>query len=261
MAKKKATGTAVANIQAEIAAKAAAISNTVGGGESGNRLRTTQGKEFVDPGDNRTRGPIQLVIIDHNTHNQYYPNPFDKDNPEPPVCYAMSEPASQNGDIRNLVPCESAPDKQAEACNPCLMNQFGSAANGKGKACKNSYMLITVNPDADDPTECALLSLNVSPSGLKRYASYVRTLSAKGLLPVSVITEIRFDDAVDYPSLMFREAGPNPQLAEHYARIPEAQAMLMEEPELPSTDAPSDTAKRPARKPATRKKAASRRSA
>lgn len=260
MASKKPTGKAVANIQEEIRRKAAMVSETVGGGETGNRLRVTQGKEFIDPGDNRTRGPIQIVILDHNTQNNFFPNAFDKDNPEPPVCYAISEPASQNGDIKNMVPCDSAPDKQAESCNTCLMNQFGSAANGKGKACKNSYLLATVNPDGD--AEDPILALSVSPSGLKRYASYVRTLGAKGLLPVSVITEVSFDEGVDYPSLVFREAGPNPQLAEHYARIAEAQPLLMAEPELPSEDGAGDTAKRPtAKKKTTRKKATSRRSA
>jgi len=245
MAARKKTGTAVATIKEEIARQAAVASETVGGTGGGNRIRVTQGKKFVDPDGNESTGPIMLTILDYNSQNLYYGGPFEKDNPVPPDCFALSTVGSLGGKIDHLVPSDNAPEKQAEACNLCPMNQFGSAANGKGKACKNTRVLAVINPDLD-PAEAPINTLSISPSGLKRFDTYVRTLASKSQTPITVVTEVTMDEDEDYPTLHFKAVAVNNQLEGHWLRRAEAQALLDQEPDLTGAKAEADPPKRPA---------------
>jgi len=250
---KKKVGTALTNLKEQIAQQAAQISNTVGS-SGGNRIRITQGKKFVSPDGEESSGPIYVVILDHNSQNHYFPNPFDRDNPEPPTCFALSEPASVGGRIDNLVPSPNSPEVQSSDCNSCPMNQFGTDARGRGKACKNTYVLAVMASDEEDPAEADINLLTISPSGLKRYGSYVKTLASKGAIPMTVITELSFDPDEDYPTLYFKATEPNPNLETHWTRLAEAQTMLREEPDLTTrTEESSSRTKKKASKKTRRR--------
>lgn len=255
--KGKTPGTAVANLQSEIAKQAAAVSNSVGSA-SGNKIRLTQDKHFLSPDGTKTKGPINVVVVDFSTQHLYWINQFKKDNPEPPDCFALSEPASLSGRIDALVPSNNSPEKQAEACNGCVMNQFGTGKNGVGKACKNTRALMTVNPDAEDPASAPLLFLGVPPASLKNWDNYVRKLSSRQTMPVTVITQVSMDEDIEYPMLNFSAVAENGNLAEHWARLSEAQEMLRQEPDLSQREA---TPAQGSPKKTTKKKAGARRTA
>lgn len=247
-------GTKIATLQQEIAKQAAAVSGSVGSA-TGNRIRLTQDKQFASPDGTKTQGPINLVVIDFNTHHDYWDKPFKKDNPEPPVCFAVSEPASLQGRIDTLVPSNNSPEKQAEACGTCMMNQYASGANGVGKACKNSRLLACVSPD-EDPETAPILLLGVPPASLKNWDNYVRKLSSRQTMPVTVITQVSMDAGSDYATLVFTPVAENGNLAAHWARMSEAQKLLVQEPDLSQRDAAP--AKAAPRRPASKKTGARR---
>jgi hypothetical protein len=257
MAAKKKPGTEVQAIEQQIAAQAASVGDSIGSA-AGNKIKITQSKEF-DIGGQKSRGPINLVLVDFNSQNKYWVKDFDPKNPAPPDCFSLTEPASLQGSNKNMFPSKNSPDNQDTedmGCNRCPFNQFKSHKNGVGKACKNQRVMATLGPDSVDPEE-PLLILEASPTALQGFDSYVRRLASKGLMPVSVITEVSFDPGNTYPSLQFKEVSMNGNLSAHYSRLTEAQEMLRAEPDL-TRDVPAPQAPKGR---TTKKKVASRRRA
>ncbi len=228
-----------ANISQQLAAEAAAIANKIGT-PGGDRIKITQKKTFRMPSGEENAGPLQAVIVDFVSANFYYEGQFDPNDITPPLCAAIGpEPAS-------LVPFDDSPEKQCDSCSGCPMNQFGSA--GRGKACQNSRLLYILPPDATEDTPGMLLK--VSPTALRAFDSYVASCARSfGAPPIAVVTEISFDENLDYPSLRFGNPQPNPILALCLQRREEAQQRLTAKPDFVKPEAP---AKAPAKKVAAR---------
>ncbi|MDM0116874.1 hypothetical protein QTI66_32630 [Variovorax sp. J22R133] len=242
----KKASTSVVNIQDMLKAQAALMAGRTQPA-TGNMIRM-KGKEFLLPDGTKTAGPLDLVIVDFASRNEFYENNFDKDNIVPPVCFAIGD------NPKTLVPSENSPANQSpDGCSACPMNVFGSAGNGK--ACKNVRMLAVLPPDADDDTP--MWTLKVSPTGLKSFDGYVNNVARTiGTSPVGVVTTVSLDPNADYPTLRFGDPQPNENVAVHFARQEEAREMVNAEPDLTQrTQAP---AKAPAR-PAARKAVAARR--
>jgi hypothetical protein len=148
---------------------------------------------------------------------------FDEKNPEPPVCWATGE------EPKLLAPGDKVTDGQADSCSVCPQNEWESGI-GKSKACKNTRKLAVIRADStseDDP----IFTLSVSPTGLKEFDTFVRTLKVKNALPLIVITELSFDPDRAYPSLKFRASEPNPNIELHWKRREEALAVVLIEPD------------------------------
>lgn len=247
-AKKAATGTAVAvkktgavvDVKAmqEALRQQAADMNSRVAPASGIGIQVGQDKKFKFP-DGTKGEEFTAVILDFVNTNNFYEGAFDKDNIQPPACFAIGVETNNK-----LVPSDNSPNKQAPACAECPMNEFGSA--GKGKACKNGAKLAVLPPDADENTP--IWTINVSPTALKAWGSYVRSVSASMQMPpIAVVTTFSFDDAVDYPSLRFGDPVPNENLAVHYARREEATKILIAEPDVSSYEAAQAKTKKPQR--------------
>jgi len=221
------------SIADQIAAQAAAISERITA-PSGNKIKLSPGA-FSLPDGTKTPGPLELVIVDFVVKNSFYAGNFDANNIQPPVCFAIgTNPAK-------MVPSANSPEPQAKTCAECPMNQFGSAGNGK--ACKNERLLAVLPPDADSTT--GMMTLNVSPTGLKGFDGYVGSVSRSfSTPPVGVITAVSLDPNKTYASLMFGDPVPNPDMHDHFARQAEAQALLATEPDVSGA--------KPAKKPAAR---------
>ena len=244
VAVKKASSSAVASIQDLLRKQAEANATRIqpGGGKS---IRIGQDKTFTLPDGTKTRDPLQLVVVDFVSRNEWYENAYNKDDVTPPNCFAIHPEPKQ------LVPSANAPDKQSDDCASCPLNQFGSAPTGAGKACKNTRVLAVMPPDADDDTE--IWTLKVSPTGIKSFDSFVAGVNrAFQLPPVGVVVTVGFSDA-DYPSLEFSDPQPNPNVETHFARQDEARDMIMREPDVSTFGAEKPKAAAPARKPMARK--------
>lgn len=243
VAVKKPSGGAVVDIQAQLRKQAEELAGKVAPA-SGITIQVSQAKEFKFP-DGTKSDEFQCVILDFVSANFFYEGEYDKDNISPPACFALGSNPLQ------LVPSDNSPVKQSDECKGCPMNEFGSA--GKGKACKNTRVLAVLPPDATEDTPIWLLK--VSPTAIKAYDSYVRSVaSAFQMPPVSVVTTVSFDEGSDYPSLRFGDPQPNENLAVHFGRQEEARKLLETEPDVSQYGAQqaAKAPKRPAAKSARR---------
>lgn len=229
------------SIKETMAAELAALAGRTGN-PGGDKITLKNDKTFNLP-DGSKVDTLEVVIVDFIGVNNYYEGAYDKDNISPPACFAIGQV------IADMVPSDNAPVKQSDACASCPMNAFGSS--GTGKACKNMRRLAVLPPDADadDP----LWIIDVSPTGLKSFDGYVRSVASKfGMIPVGVVTTITMDQTADYPSLRFGDPRPNDNVDVHWERRAEAKERLEQEPDVSAyaPPAPKGRAAAPARKPA-----------
>lgn len=200
---------------------------------TGATIRITQDKKFLLPDGTKTEGPIELVIVDFLSANNFYEGAFDPKNISPPGCFAIGRIPT------DLVPSDNSPNKQSDACSSCPMNQFGS--DGSAKACKNERVLAVLPPDADATTP--MWKLKVSPAALKGFDGYVSTVvRTLGVPPIGVITTVELDPSVTYAKLRFSDPRPNKNVADMLGRQAEAEALLSAEPDVSSYQSPKKAA-------------------
>ena len=229
----KKTGGNVVSIRDELKALALKTSERTEAG-TGVTIRISQNKEFVLPDGNKTRDPIDVVVVDYTCKNVYYDKPYDSKNIVPPNCFAIGD------DPKALAPSPNAPEPQAKTCAVCPMNEFKSAANGRGKACSNTRVLVVTPPNIkrdkagkalDDNLPLWLMS--VSPTAYKGFDSHVQEVARVfELPPVGVVTTVGMNPSNDYPSLVFSNPVPSPDIEEHYALMSKAKALLAQEPDV-----------------------------
>lgn len=202
------------------------------GAATGNRIAVTQDRKFRDPATGDKHDSIRGIVVDFIAKKAWYEGAFDKDNIVPPNCFAL-EFAPHN----SLEPSDNSPDKQNDACSNCPKNAFKSAANGKGKACKDSYVIALLPPDAEEGAP--LMTLELSATAIKSFEKYCRDLARDyGKSPYCFVTEFFMDDSVDYASV--RCGNPEPATAAQVAmaldRREEAASLLSKEPDVAEFD-------------------------
>jgi hypothetical protein len=219
----KATGGAMVDIKAQMAAELATLAGRTAA-STGDKIQLKKDgfhlpNGTVVPSD----GSIELVVVDFLTAHNFYPGKFDPKNIKPPVCFARGAIPT------DLVPDESSPELQADSCGACPRNQFGP--NNEAKECKNTRLLAVLPPDAtaDDP----LWILEVSPTALKGFDGFVKTVATKFQVPpIGVVVSVSLDPNVDYVRLVFGEVRPNENVELDWTRRGEAQARLNEMPDV-----------------------------
>ena len=229
------------NYEEQLAKEAAEIAKRIAA-PTGDRIRFNANRAFITP-DGMEGETLEVVIVDFVSSNLFYDGPFDRDNPQPPGCFAIGPEPSL------LVPSPSSPNKQAETCATCPNNQFGSSTNGRGKACKNTRLLALMPVTALDKNdeEAPIWIMSVPPTSLKAYDSYVHSLASKHrTVPIGVITEVSLDPANTFASPRFRVVRPlkPAELAPFMERREEANGRLTAEPDVSQYAAPSKPAGR-----------------
>lgn len=213
----KSASTALAELQSRIKAELETVRDSVAP-PSGNKI-STKDKKFTLP-DGKSENTLSVVILDHRNLNRYYIKPYDSQNVVPPDCYALAK------SFNDLSPAnhEDVTTAQHEDCATCPYNAFGSAPNGKGKACRNMVRLAMIPPDpavGDTP-----MILEVPPSALKNWNKLVNDLESTGLLPIQVITEISFDSTKTYPCPVFTPKAAHDNLQTLWEHREKAQGLL-----------------------------------
>jgi hypothetical protein len=180
---------------------------------------------FTAPGQDEAFQKLEIIVVDYTLVHSFWPGPYDADNIVDPDCYA------NNRIFTDLVPHEDSPDKQAETCAVCPMNQWGSAPVGKGKACKNSRLLAILPPDG--VSKAPMWTVSVSPTGTKRWDVYTRDLAKNNLTPMFVRTKITLMPGLKYASLNFEleEALDGDTVNDVIARLGDAQHLLDRPPQ------------------------------
>lgn len=237
VAVKPKVNTSMVSIKEQLALQAAAMADRISP-PSGSKIKLSPGAMTL-PDGTRTPGPLEVVIVDFVAKNSFYHGAYDKDNIVPPVCFAIGTIPAK------LAPSPNAPEPQARSCAECPMNAFGSAANGKGKACKNERMMAVLPPDAE--ADAPLWTISAGPTSIKGFDSYVGNVQRVFQMPpIGVVTTISMA-AGDYAATLYGDPQPNAAVGDHFARQAEAQALLAAEPDLTGYEPASA---KPARKAA-----------
>ena len=214
--------TAVMSIQDQIKAELAQVNKMVTKNE-GTKI-STKGKVFTLPDGTSHPGPLNVIILDWRNMRNYYTGNYNPNKPVPPACFAVGKI------VEDLKPSANCSKPQHENCAECPFDKWGSAAQGNGKACKNTVRL-AVTP-ADAKADSKIMTLDISPTGLKSFNALVTQLQGMGMLPVQVATEISFDMAEAYPKLVFGSTQPHNSLEVAMTLREKAQDLLNREPDF-----------------------------
>lgn len=221
------------NYDAQLAEEASKIASRIAA-PSGDRIRFTGNTAIVTP-DGQHGEALDCVIVDFVSTNLLFEGSYDRDNPAPPICFAIGAEPSL------LVPSTKSPEPQADTCTVCPNNQFGSA--GKGKACKNTRLLalmpVTALDNPDEPAPIWIMS--VPPTSLKFFDAYVQSLATRHkTVPIGVITRITLDQSNTFASPRFAVTRPlnGAEFAPFMSRREEATTRLHTEPDVSGYVAP-----------------------
>jgi len=166
-----------------------------------NRIKATPaGFEFPEIGT--VPAPFDVVILGFVSRKTYYDKPYNPNELRSPACAAVGAVP-----FDELVPQDDAPDKQAESCKGCPMNEFGTSATGKGKKCTDHKVIAFMLPDAkeDDP----IYTASISPSGLKDFNAYISRLNKRYQLPtVAFVTTLNIKPAGASVTISVKEKEP-----------------------------------------------------
>lgn len=185
----KKAGTAVQKWDEALAARAKLANRVASNLGTGSNFISFQGGIMSYKGNPVDGNSMDIIVPSFLLENQYYEGPFDPDNPQSPKCYAFGT------DPDEMKPHEKSHEPQHETCKGCPHNEWGSAEQGKGKACKNVVRLGVLPASAADggaqgikDAEDAIAKLPVT-SG-KAWGGYVKSLEAVNLPPLAFITEM-----------------------------------------------------------------------
>lgn len=100
--------------------------------------------EQVMPGNQ-----AMVVVLDSVMENTFYGVRFDADNPMPPICYAMARGGDElfpHLDMQKdpYFEPQNWDGNYVAGCQGCPKNEWGSADQGKGKACQNRRRLTLI---------------------------------------------------------------------------------------------------------------------
>ena len=160
-----------------------------------------------------------VVVLDSYRENTYYGAKFDPDTPLPPICYALARDndtmfphiAGMQKDMAYFTP-QHFENGNVAGCEGCPMNEWGSAGQGRGKACQNRRRLMVIpagyytprhgsrdfdlnlfdDPKAFQQAEIAYMKLPVTSVG--NWAKYVNQLATSVRRPpFGVVTRIHLE--------------------------------------------------------------------
>lgn len=149
------------------------------------------------------------VIVDHHRVNAYWSDSFSGQG-QPPTC------SSLDGKLGVATPDSGLSWAGGEnACANCPFNQFGSADDGAGKACKNMVRLYVLRGGEAFP-----LMLTLPPTSIRNWGNYLaKRVLARGLRPHQVVTKIGLKreqsrTGIAYSQATFKLVGVLPQDAQ-----------------------------------------------
>jgi len=211
---------------------------------------------------------MAVVIIDSIIENVFYPGQYNPEEPQGPMCFAFGRLEKE------LIPHESVTEAQSDDCVTCPNNQWGSAQQGRGKACRNTRRLALLPAgtlaangaleeayDLDHFKSAQVGFMKLPVTSVKGFANYVKTVSVTlKRPPFAIFTRI---SVVPDPKTQFRvifeplKEVPNTMLQVLIGRHEEVKQMI-DFPYQPAEELPESKTKVSRRKTAAKKKTASR---
>ena len=227
---KKTTGTAVATVNR---AEAAAALRARLMAPTGDKIKISNKQFKLPSGD--VLDFLAVVVVDFVYYNAYYEGAFDPQNRTPANCFSLAE------EPKGAAPSPNAPEPQHDTCAGCWANEFGS--NGKGKACQNRVLIAILPTDANEDTPFSIL--DISPTAIKGFSSYLTSVARNGKMPYEVVTRIECNPATKHDVAIFdleEELEDDPFIGMIESRLGEARDRLMTEPDVSAFKAGNDKA-------------------
>lgn len=158
-----------------------------------------KGKKFT-VGDDKLGTTLKVVILADVFDHSWYDRKYDPSSEDvfPPACFAIGN------DQPTMAPHADSPVPQSNTCELCPKNEFGSSENGKGKACRNGRRILIASIGSDERVNFGDLAIiNMSPTALKGFSKYVKSITNIKRLPLwAVVTTLFFDEDAAYPVLV-----------------------------------------------------------
>jgi hypothetical protein len=171
-----------------------------------------------------------VVVLADIIENCFYDAAYDPNTPASPKCFAF---AHSEAELEPHEAVDNDPyfERQHATCNGCPQNEWGSARQGRGKACSNVMRLALIPAGAytkgagrnagltyeqfDEEEHFAkadIAYLKVSVMSVKNYSQYVKGLANEMKLPPhGVFTNIEVvPDAKSQHKITFEVIGPVP---------------------------------------------------
>jgi hypothetical protein len=129
---------------------------------------------------------FSAVILHHHTLNCYYKTKYTGGN-NPPDCGSF-DGVTGEGD-------------PGGDCKSCPLNQFGTADEGAGKACKNRRRIYVLREGEVFP-----LLLSLPTGSLKEFTKYIKKLLSKGKRANMVVTRFTLKKATSSGGVVYSQA-------------------------------------------------------
>jgi hypothetical protein len=195
LAKPEETG--LTNWEAQMEADAMAAKGKMAGVGGGLFFSIAGGQ--LKLGDNPIpNNEVAVIVLAFTNAKAYYDKQYIPGKPASPKCYAYGD------DADTMAPHDESEVKQSESCKGCKWNVFGTAAVGRGKACRDSAKLAVISAgtmvngvfhpfeELDPFRKGEVAVLSVPPTSLAAWANYVRALAGvQKRPPYGAVTKIR----------------------------------------------------------------------
>lgn len=218
------TGTDIVDWEAEMRQQAEIAAGAQRSSGGGGKFFSTQAGVLQYDQNPLPGNQMAVIILADIMENSWYDGPYDPSTPASPKCFAFGH---EEGEMEphEKVDQDEYFERQSPICADCPRNEWGSAATGRGKDCKNVMRLavipagqykakgsgrnVTFDYEAyDDPkhfTKAEVAFLKLPVMSVKNYAKYVKQLAADlGRPPHGVVTNVYIEpDAKSQYKLMF----------------------------------------------------------
>ena len=119
---------------------------------------------------------LDVVVLGAVREHQYFPERYDPNNIQPPLCWAIGMEEGTMGPDAQLVT-----EAQSDNCADCKMFEWGSDPNGgRGKACKEKRRLAFISATAlqDDILGAEIATLTIPVMSVANWSGYVNKIAA-----------------------------------------------------------------------------------
>lgn len=192
----------------------------------------------------KMENPLPLVILAYGFERSYYSGPYQPDVQATPDCYSYD----------GVAPHPQAKVPQNDRCSACRFNEFGSAENGKGKACKEGARFVAIHADSLESVAkiatATIVQAKLSVLNSKGFRSYCGVFEEAGVPIWQGITQLTVvPDSKSQYATSFQNETAEGLGDEHMdaiaLRVDEAEKMMVQPyPELEVKAPPTRTAAR-----------------
>jgi len=164
------------------ASKQVKAAENIGGG--GSPWVSFKGGVITVDGASSPNGVMNCIVLGYMQERAYYEGEYDGNKPQSPNCYAYGDEEGRPP----VAPHEKARDKQDSACKTCGFAEYGSAAKGRGQACRQGVRLALL-PATAEGVEGPVFFARIPPTSIKAVRGWLQALGDTPCF--TVLTEIK----------------------------------------------------------------------